>query len=60
MIIISGCIDLETAYVLYGDLKTAQKHLMLANDLHILYLVTPYDVANQLKPVGTVYYDVVS
>lgn len=56
----SGCIDLQSAYNLYDDLKMAQNHLVLINDLHILYLVTPYDLTNQFKPIGSVYYDVVS
>ncbi|KAK0159433.1 hypothetical protein PV328_010310 [Microctonus aethiopoides] len=55
-----GCIDLQSAYNLYDDLKMAQNHLVLINDLHILYLVTPYDLTNQFKPIGSVYYDVVS
>ncbi|XP_034939312.1 LOW QUALITY PROTEIN: helicase POLQ-like [Chelonus insularis] len=54
-----GCLDLELARILYRDLKTAQKHLILNNVLHLLYLVTPYELANQLRPVGCVYYDAV-
>ncbi|XP_015122481.1 helicase POLQ-like isoform X2 [Diachasma alloeum] len=54
-----GSIDLQTAYYLHEDLKLAQRHLVLTNDLHVLYLVTPYDVANQIKPVGSVLYDVI-
>jgi hypothetical protein len=25
-----------------------------------MYLITPYDIVDQINPVGTVYYDVVS
>ncbi|KAG7204711.1 hypothetical protein KM043_005125 [Ampulex compressa] len=55
-----GGIDLQYAYILYQDLKIAQKHLILIDYLHLLYLVTPYDVAGQIKPVGSIYYDVVT
>ncbi|KAK2579380.1 hypothetical protein KPH14_003244 [Odynerus spinipes] len=54
-----ACIDLQCAQMLYQDLKIAQKHLILTDYLHLLYLVTPYNVANQIKPIGSVYYDTV-
>lgn len=54
-----GSVDLQCAHTLYQDLKTAQAHLVLINDLHIMYLVTPYDLAKQMKPVGSVFYNVV-
>jgi len=56
---IAGPIDLKTAYALYEDLKTAQKHLILIDNLHLLYLVTPYDSISQITPIGSIYYDVV-
>ncbi|XP_020293025.1 helicase POLQ-like [Pseudomyrmex gracilis] len=54
-----GPIDLNIAYTLYEDLKTAQKHLILMDHLHLLYLVTPYDTASQITPIGSIYYDVI-
>ncbi|XP_012054135.1 PREDICTED: helicase POLQ-like [Atta cephalotes] len=54
-----GPIDLKTAYTLYEDLKTAQKHLILIDNLHLLYLVTPYDSISQITPIGSIYYDVI-
>ncbi|KYN20541.1 Helicase POLQ-like protein [Trachymyrmex cornetzi] len=54
-----GPIDLKTAYTLYEDLKTAQKHLILIDNLHLLYLVTPYDSISQITPTGSIYYDVI-
>ncbi|XP_076767042.1 mutagen-sensitive 301 [Xylocopa sonorina] len=54
-----GCMDMQCAYVLYQDLKKAQEHLILVDYLHLLYLVTPYDVTSQINPMGSVYYDVV-
>lgn len=44
---------------MYTDLKTAQKHLILIDNLHLLYLVTPYNSISQITPVGSIYYDVV-
>lgn len=57
--LVAGPIDLKTAYTLYEDLKTAQKHLILIDNLHLLYLVTPYDSVSQITPIGSIYYDVV-
>ncbi|XP_034193308.2 mutagen-sensitive 301 [Osmia lignaria lignaria] len=54
-----GCIDMQCAYTLYEDLKKTQEHLILVDYLHLLYLVTPYDITSQIKIVGPVYYDVV-
>ncbi|XP_076249291.1 mutagen-sensitive 301 [Calliopsis andreniformis] len=54
-----GCMDMQAACMLYQDLKKAQEHLILLDYLHLLYLVTPYDMLSQVKPVGSVYYDVV-
>ncbi|XP_036138316.1 helicase POLQ-like isoform X2 [Monomorium pharaonis] len=54
-----GPIDLKTAYTLYEDLKAAQKHLILIDNLHLLYLVTPYDSISQITPIGSIYYDVI-
>lgn len=56
---ITASIDMQRAYTLYQDLKRAQEHLILTDYLHLLYLVTPYDIVSQVKPVGTIYYDVV-
>lgn len=51
---------MHSAYELYEDLKTAQKHLILTDYLHLMYLMTPYNLLNQIQPIGTVYYDAVS
>ncbi|KOX69175.1 Helicase POLQ-like [Melipona quadrifasciata] len=54
-----ACINMQCAYTLYQDLKKAQEHLILIDHLHLLYLVTPYDLISQIKIIGTIYYDVV-
>ncbi|XP_014605340.1 PREDICTED: helicase POLQ-like isoform X2 [Polistes canadensis] len=53
-------IDLQCAYELYEDLKKAQKHLILTDCLHLLYLITPYNIINQIQPIGSVYYDAIT
>ncbi|XP_053995250.1 helicase POLQ-like isoform X1 [Hylaeus anthracinus] len=54
-----GNIDIQCAHTLYQDLKKAQEHLILLDYLHLLYIVTPYGIISQIKPVGSVYYNVV-
>lgn len=39
-----GSIDVDCGTKLYGDLSSAQQSIVLANYLHLLYLVTPYDM----------------
>ncbi|KAL2744268.1 helicase POLQ-like isoform X3 [Vespula maculifrons] len=56
---IKAGIDLQSAYELYEDLKIAQKHLILTDYLHLLYLMTPYNMINQIQPIGSVYYDAI-
>ncbi|XP_050312718.1 helicase POLQ-like isoform X1 [Anthonomus grandis grandis] len=57
---IKGGLDLLRAHELYDDLYQAQKSLVLLNCLHLLYLVTPYETAEQIKPNIHVYYDVLT
>lgn len=45
--------------MLYDDLHQAQKSLVLLNELHLLYLVTPYEIAEQIKPNKNDYYNIV-
>lgn len=54
---IKACITLEKANTLYADLKKAGKHLVVNNYLHLLYLSTPYDTANQTHPDPSAYYE---
>ncbi|XP_033216324.1 helicase POLQ-like [Belonocnema kinseyi] len=54
-----ACISLQVASTLNEDLKAAQKHLILQEDLHLLYLSTPYELTNMVHPVGSVYQEVV-
>lgn len=51
---------MENAHRLYGDLHEAQGNLVLLNHLHLLYVVTPYSMVDQIKYVHQVYFTVVS
>ncbi|KAH1019210.1 hypothetical protein HUJ04_009061 [Dendroctonus ponderosae] len=57
---IKAGLQLTRAHQLYDDLHQAQKSLVLLNCLHLLYLVTPYETANQIRPNIHVYYDVLT
>jgi hypothetical protein len=56
---IKGNFELTRAHMLYDDLHQAQKSLVLLNELHLLYLVTPYEIAEQIKPNKNDYYNIV-
>lgn len=53
-----ACINLKRAHMLYNDLLQAQSGLVLLNCLHILYLVTPYEQCEQIKPNMPIYYSI--
>lgn len=59
IIIILGGLELSRAFMLYEDLHQAQNSLVLLDCLHLLYLVTPYDTSEQIKPNMQVYYYIV-
>nr|XP_022907396.1 helicase POLQ-like isoform X1 [Onthophagus taurus] len=53
---IKGGLELTKAHLLYEDLLQAQASLVLLNCLHLLYLVTPYDIADQINLSKSRYY----
>ncbi|KAG8224942.1 hypothetical protein J437_LFUL006442 [Ladona fulva] len=53
---IKGSIELNLAEQLYKDLRQAQSGLVLLNFLHLLHLVTPYDIASSIKYLPNIYY----
>ncbi|CAH1392758.1 unnamed protein product [Nezara viridula] len=57
---VKGNLPFEVARELYEDLKEAQNSLVLVNDLHLLYLVTPYSVLEDLNPTFDVIWNVFS
>lgn len=52
--------ELSKAHILYDDLIQAQASLVLLNCLHLIYLVTPYDVSEQIRISKPHYYNIVS
>ncbi|XP_062339918.1 helicase POLQ-like [Osmerus eperlanus] len=51
-----GSVDLIYCDVLYRDLSKGLESLMLNSFLHLLYLVTPYDMISQCKPDWMTYF----
>ncbi|XP_063744846.1 helicase POLQ-like isoform X2 [Eleginops maclovinus] len=51
-----GSVDLLYSSVLYRDLSKGLEGLLLNSFLHLLYLVTPYDMVHQCKPGWMLYY----
>ncbi|XP_028629505.1 helicase POLQ-like isoform X3 [Grammomys surdaster] len=51
-----GAIDLAYCDTLYRDLKKGLEGLVLESLLHLVYLITPYDLAAQSEPDWMVYF----
>ena len=56
--VVSGNIDLGMAERLYRDLKEARPGLAVDTSLHLLFLVTPYDQAEQVAYQPAVFHDI--
>ncbi len=53
-----GSVDCDQGPQLYSDLQMAAESLVVANHLHMLYLVTPYDMlSTHLQPNWMLYLD---
>lgn len=52
---VAGTIDLDRGPQLYKDLCGAQQSIVLVNYLHLLYLVTPYDLVDLTRPDWHIY-----
>ncbi|XP_056140877.1 helicase POLQ-like [Lampris incognitus] len=50
-----GAVDLSYCDMLYEDLSKGLDGLMLHSYLHLVYLVTPYDMISQCKPDWMIY-----
>ncbi|XP_062599210.1 helicase POLQ-like, partial [Saccostrea cucullata] len=51
-----GSVDLDFSAQLYKDLKKAEESLVLASYLHLLFLVTPYDLVKEVHPPWMTYF----
>ncbi|KAM3939107.1 helicase POLQ-like [Leptodactylus fuscus] len=51
-----GSIDLSYCEVLYSDLRKGLEGLVLQSHLHLLYLVTPYDMVTHCSPDWMIYF----
>lgn len=50
-----GSVDLSNSGMLYSDLSKGLEGLLLNSYLHLVYLVTPYDMISQCKPEWRIY-----
>ncbi|XP_043192767.1 helicase POLQ-like [Amphibalanus amphitrite] len=57
---VKGNVDLRLAGRLYEDLSRAQSALAVINQLHLLYLVTPYDMMDFIQPCAVTFLDMYS
>ncbi|KAK7109405.1 helicase POLQ-like [Littorina saxatilis] len=55
-----GSVDIESGSRLYQDLLQGEESLVVSNYLHLLYLVTPYDLAKDITPSWMTYMQEVS
>jgi hypothetical protein len=55
-----GCVDVDRSPFIYDEIKRAQENLVLANDLHLLYLVTTPDMIRDITPNWMTYLEQVS
>ncbi|XP_056424742.1 helicase POLQ-like isoform X2 [Hyla sarda] len=51
-----GSIDLSYCDLLYSDLRKGLEGLVLQSHLHLLYLVTPYEMVTQCSPDWMIYF----
>jgi len=51
-----GCIDVESSPIIYSELTRVQEDLVLTNELHLLYLVTPLDMKDSIEPQWMTYF----
>ena len=56
---LKGMVDLDQSKQLYDDLSLAQKCLDVMSKLHLMYLVTPYDMIGTLPLIAANYFDVI-
>lgn len=55
---LKGIVDLDKSKQLYDDLRLAQGGLVLMTKLHLMYLVTPYDMVGSVHPIASTYFQV--
>lgn len=56
ILVLTGSVDLNFSAQLYKDLKKAEESLVLTSHLHLLFLVTPYDLVKDVQPPWMTYF----
>lgn len=55
---VMGNVQLDLSGQLYNDLKDARPHLAVDTSLHILYLITPYELSQSIYYSPSIYYKI--
>lgn len=55
-----GSVDTDICTSLYEDLCKAQVALSIQSYLHLIYLITPYDLIDAIKPDWDIMFQMVS
>lgn len=55
-----GSVNLDWSARLYSDLHQGEESLVLSSHLHLLYLVTPYDMVSMVSPSWIIYFQEMS
>ena len=55
---LKAMVDMDQSKQLYKDLNIAQGCLLLMTKLHLMYLVTPYDMVGTVSPIASTYFQV--
>ena len=53
----SGCIPVDCAYLTQQELTKCQQCLVLATDLHLLFLTTPMELSASIQPNWMLYFE---
>ena len=53
----AGCLPVEQVRTVYDDLMKGQQGLVLATDLHLLFLTTPPDLCTSIRPNWMIYFE---
>ena len=53
----SGCIPVDCVYSIQQELTKCQRCLVLATDLHLLFLTTPMELSKSIQPNWMLYFE---
>ena len=57
IVVLLGCIPVESAHVIHQDLFKSQQCLVLATNLHLLFLTTSAELSTSIQPNWMRYFE---